>query len=533
MRDPSGAQAGGEDFETLYRDCYKAIFAYVARRIEGDPETVADLAAEAFVVALRKRDAIPPPPGDRLWLFGVARRVVLDHQQRHKRQARLKSQLRAQAALSEAGTDQGELSRLRVQQAIQQLKPAHREVLAPGRLGWPVPRGSRARAGLYSQRGRPAPAQGQSQPSAHPVGARHAGTQARTRSVPVPAQRLREPDRLDQLIQDADPVANITIPGHDSPLARWSFETALAGPPGRKPARQRRFVVPFSATAVAAAAAGVTLFVTVTPGVPTASAAAAVLSQAADAAARQQPVILHPGEYLYTETRSLSDGFDEVNNKVFDPEYVETDQSWLTQQGAGKDISTVVSPVTFANGTRRLWIEAGRPKIYQSSPFVSFYKAPKPGSGPEEPVNTGVPLENLSHLPTDPAALTQAIESKTGLASVNADPTPSSPSAIFYTAMAILSEQSVGGTPALRSALFKVMAQQPGIMSLGPARTRSGRPGIGLQTPPDHGAVFKVIVDPATGQILESDTYVNGVAGQWTEYLSTAVVKKIGQVPQS
>ena len=129
MHEPSGAQAGGDDFETLYRDCYKAIFAYVARRVEGDTETVADLAAEVFVVALRKRDAIPPPPGDRLWLYGVARRVVLDHQQRHKRQAKLRSQLRLQAALSEADTDRGELSRLRVQQAIQELRRADREVL--------------------------------------------------------------------------------------------------------------------------------------------------------------------------------------------------------------------------------------------------------------------------------------------------------------------------------------------------------------------------------------------------------------------
>lgn len=71
MPNPSGARAGGDHFEVLYRDRYQAIFAYVARRIEGDAETVADLTAEVFVVALRKRDAIPPAPEDRLWLYGV------------------------------------------------------------------------------------------------------------------------------------------------------------------------------------------------------------------------------------------------------------------------------------------------------------------------------------------------------------------------------------------------------------------------------------------------------------------------------
>jgi hypothetical protein len=89
----------------------------------------------------------------------------------------------------------------------------------------------------------------------------------------------------------------------------------------------------------------------------------------------------------------------------------------------------------------------------------------------------------------------------------------------------------VGGTPALRSALFTVMAQQPGIKDVGATRTRSGRAGAGLQTSPDHGVVSEVIVDPGTGQILESDVYGHGAATQFTEYLSTAVVKKIGQLP--
>jgi RNA polymerase sigma factor (sigma-70 family) len=129
MHGSSGPQAGGERFEVLYRGSYQAIFAYVARRIDSDTETVADLVAEVFVVALRKHDAVPPPPEDRLWLYGVARRVVLDHQQRHRRQARLRSLLKDRAALSQVDTGHAELSRQRVRQAIQQLRPGDREVL--------------------------------------------------------------------------------------------------------------------------------------------------------------------------------------------------------------------------------------------------------------------------------------------------------------------------------------------------------------------------------------------------------------------
>ena len=357
---------------------------------------------------------------------------------------------------------------------------------------------------------------------------------------------------LDQLIRDADPVAGSTIPGPDSPLALRSFERVRTGEPRRKPARQRRFMVPVSAAAVTAAGAGVALVVTGTAGVPVQSAAAAVLNQAAAGAARQQPVVLQPGQFLYTETRTLHDDFDEVGHKVFDPEYVSTEQSWQTQQGAGKDIYAVVSPVTFANGTRSIWIAAGRPQVFKTNPVVTFMKVKPSFKVPiyvhgkptkqfitEEPIDSAIPLEDLSHLPTDPAALARAIQHKeTGLPSVNGDiEDPSTPAGTFWAAMDILSDQSVGGTPALRSALFKVMAEQPGITNLGATHTRSGRAGAGLQVTvghdrAGHDIVLKAIVDPATGQILESDTISNGAVTGWTEYLSTGVVNKIGQLPQ-
>lgn len=128
MRAASDALASNDHVEALYRSSYKAIFAYVLRRTSGDAETVADLVAEVFVVALRKQDAIPPPPEDRLWLYGVARRVVLDHRRRHTRLLRLLSLLQAQAT-SETDSGYGQPSRLRVQAAMEKLRPADREVL--------------------------------------------------------------------------------------------------------------------------------------------------------------------------------------------------------------------------------------------------------------------------------------------------------------------------------------------------------------------------------------------------------------------
>lgn len=128
MRDPDDEHPGSGQLEALYRDSYQAIFAYVLRRTGADRETVADLTAEVFVVALRRPGAVPPPPEDLLWLFGVARRVVLDHQRRRGRMMRLLSRVQSQLPAGD-DPDDSEPSRARVQAAMARLPEADREVL--------------------------------------------------------------------------------------------------------------------------------------------------------------------------------------------------------------------------------------------------------------------------------------------------------------------------------------------------------------------------------------------------------------------
>lgn len=334
---------------------------------------------------------------------------------------------------------------------------------------------------------------------------------------------------IDQLIRDADPAAGITIPGPDSPLARQSLQRRLTARPGRQRAWRRRWVIPIVIGAVAASATAVTLVLPTAPGLPISQAAAGVLYEAAAAARHQKPLVLLPGEYMYADVRAFGYvGVTVKSGKNFLPGYLTTDQSWLNARGSGKEIYTSISPVGFKPGPEgeRAWIKAGRPDLWGPD----GRKRRVVGTGP------GIPLDNLSHLPTSPAALAQAIsDHKTGLADINADiEDPSTPEGLFLAASEILSKESVGGTPALRSALFTIMAQQPGIRFLGHATTRSGRIGIGLATSPDsEGNVFKIIVDPASGQVLETDEYTHGTLDNWTEYLATAVVSSIGQLPNS
>ena len=63
-------------FEALFRATSAPLLGYLTRRAA--PEDAADLMAEVYLVAWRKRADLPR--GDeRLWLFGVARRLLAEH----------------------------------------------------------------------------------------------------------------------------------------------------------------------------------------------------------------------------------------------------------------------------------------------------------------------------------------------------------------------------------------------------------------------------------------------------------------------
>jgi RNA polymerase sigma factor (sigma-70 family) len=79
-------------FGQLYRDQGRAILAYALRRVE-DPEDAAEVVAETFLVAWRRLDEVPVGASARLWLFGVARRVIANLHRAERRRSRLAERL--------------------------------------------------------------------------------------------------------------------------------------------------------------------------------------------------------------------------------------------------------------------------------------------------------------------------------------------------------------------------------------------------------------------------------------------------------
>jgi len=84
-------------FEQLFRETRTDLLAYVLRRSQST-EDAADVLAETYLIAWQKLDAIPRGERARLWLFGVARNLLLKgasrHRSRHALVERLAGELR-------------------------------------------------------------------------------------------------------------------------------------------------------------------------------------------------------------------------------------------------------------------------------------------------------------------------------------------------------------------------------------------------------------------------------------------------------
>lgn len=80
-------------FRALFQAESRALLGYALRRT-GRPEDAADVVAEVFLVAWRRVDDVPAGDEARLWLYGVARRVVANHRRGARRRERLGDLLR-------------------------------------------------------------------------------------------------------------------------------------------------------------------------------------------------------------------------------------------------------------------------------------------------------------------------------------------------------------------------------------------------------------------------------------------------------
>ncbi len=125
MQDPDN-----ERFRELFTEHFRPIYGYALRRAP-TPELAADAAAETFVVAWRRLADVPAGREGRLWLYGVAQRVLANVQRGERRRDHLLAKLKSRAAeaLSHSAPSTEDPVTLQVQEALDRLPELDREVL--------------------------------------------------------------------------------------------------------------------------------------------------------------------------------------------------------------------------------------------------------------------------------------------------------------------------------------------------------------------------------------------------------------------
>ena len=255
--------------------------------------------------------------------------------------------------------------------------------------------------------------------------------------------------------------------------------------------------------------------------------ASLVLLRAARTAAKQPLRAPGPGQFIYTKTEGFEATIDSggINkphaNYAFRPV---TRETWVGPDGSGRhreidghlQFPTAADAAYFYNALRN------QPDILNGHSSDSTVD---PG---------GAPYQDLSNYPTDPAKLKQRLEKrKLG------DPAPPGNADTFLTIGELLRYSYA--PPAVRSALFKVASQLPGVKLIGPTHDQLGRPGIGVAygLPQPQGRASKnlsdeLIFDPKTSTLLATQWVVvhrfneapfpPGTVIDSTSYLASAVV---------
>ncbi len=116
-----------QQFEHMYRTTCKPILAYLTRRTS-DPQDAADMLAEVYLVAWRRKEVLPPLDEARLWLFGVARKVLANHRRRLDRDSSLAGSLAAELSRRMPALDADTRSEV-LRTALKRLDEDDRELL--------------------------------------------------------------------------------------------------------------------------------------------------------------------------------------------------------------------------------------------------------------------------------------------------------------------------------------------------------------------------------------------------------------------
>lgn len=350
---------------------------------------------------------------------------------------------------------------------------------------------------------------------------------------------------LDRLLSNADPAIGAPPVHADGPEARAALDDILAGrgamrlatrPVDRHASRssRRMLVAMVGAAAVIVAA---TVFAVVPDATSPSSTAAAATLLRLSAVARAQPALLAtaPGQYYFTsfeyaQAVTINGGCAvahcEPVASSFEVRYVYVEDFWV-RPGGLVGIRVVRTSPSLVAATRPGWLASGRPSIASLLPRTfSEIVRPTPHA-----VTSATALLAVQHLPTDPASLSAALDAgPLGGPSYNAQNKFNALATILATG---------GASPALRAAVFKVLATIPGVRDLGMVRDALGRRGDEFAVAASQRyacdttscPASEMVIDPSSGTLLAEASLSPQGHAMWTTYLSIGLASSLDAVP--
>jgi RNA polymerase sigma-70 factor (ECF subfamily) len=114
-------------FAELYGSTRTDLLRYLVRRTS-DAEEAADLLAETYTIAWRKLESIPAGDGARLWLFGVARNLLLRSVRRRRVADALVDRLAGELRSAQPPTPTDDRAE-RLRSALAELSERDREIV--------------------------------------------------------------------------------------------------------------------------------------------------------------------------------------------------------------------------------------------------------------------------------------------------------------------------------------------------------------------------------------------------------------------
>ncbi len=296
----------------------------------------------------------------------------------------------------------------------------------------------------------------------------------------------------------------------------------------RRPSLVRR--LPVRAVAVAGVSTALALIVAfgLLPGgrgdAPTAAAAETLTRVARVAAAQPAPAALGPGEYFYTKSRGASLSTSDSGGRVWSTLVPITRQLWIARDGSGRLLEKTGEPEFLSAADKRAWEAAGSPPLGANETSDKRFEA------------GGLFFRDTERLPTEPEELAEVVRARAAGTDVPVNVE------MFVVVGDLLRETRT--SPELRSALYQVAADIPGIELVGEVKDPVGRIGVAVAVSSDYSGALErrqMIIDPRTGDLLAEEAvllrgakFVQAEPGTvigYTVYLDSGITEAVDARP--